>query len=155
MKIARTDHHGSIRLVLEDDGGWRMTWTGPSPKPAQRPAPGRTLAMHRAPTFLTGNFANPPRSLPARRTPLTRIPTASTSPPPPVRTLLTEMPPGSPLFIPPPPPTSLGDILKIGSTKEPSFGDIIAEFLKASAARPKTPAEEFTEWLLRQQLPPK
>jgi hypothetical protein len=48
MKIARSDKHGSVKVVLHDDGSWKMTWTGASPKPA----PERALPSSRPPSVL-------------------------------------------------------------------------------------------------------
>lgn len=51
---------------------------------------------------------------------------------------------------PPPATPSLGDILSTPPPLSPTLGDILADFLKMAPPK-KTPAEEFTEWLLRQR----
>ncbi len=52
---------------------------------------------------------------------------------------------------PPPAPTSLSEILTPPPIN-PTLGELFGALLKATPQK-KTPAEEFTEWLLRQRRP--
>jgi beta-lactamase superfamily II metal-dependent hydrolase len=172
IKIVRTDQSGSIRLVLNDDSSWRMTWPGPSPRPPRPALPARLPA-----TLLPGF-----RSLPARRPAsiLRGLVTPSASPPKP-RSVLEDMlldttlapkpnltPPPRSLSVlrdmlmgetpPPHPKSGLGDILQGLATppKALSLSEIAEQILKTAPPKKKTPEEEFAEWLMKQRLwPPK
>ena len=138
------DQRGSIRLVLNDDGSWRMSWPGPSPRPPRPALPARLPA-----TLLPG-FRSPPARLPGSI--LTGLVTPP-APPPKPRSVLADMLMGE---TPPPHPRSvLGDILQGLATppKAPSLSEIAEQILKTAPPKKKTPAEEFAEWLVKQRPP--
>lgn len=152
-KIARTDLRGSIKLALNDDGSWRMTWTGPSPRPPRtvlsrmigasllRGAPGQSLPGRRTGSVLTGVRPSAP---PAPRPLLGRgAPIMSARPPAP------PVPPASPsrlmsLLTPPsvPPPAALSGLM--------SPRDVLAP----PPVPPKHALTAFAEALMKTQPPP-
>jgi len=96
QKILRTDLHGTLRLQFDNDGSWRITWEGPSPRPAQVLATPDTLRRLLGLTTLSDG------GLPAPR-------------PAPGRTLLTGARPDElRRFVPVPPPTLGGLLASLG-----------------------------------------
>lgn len=124
LKILRTDLHGTLRLQFDNDGSWRITWNGPSPRPAPVLATPDTLRR-----FLGHTLPN--AGLPAPR-------------PAPGRSLLTGARPDQLRSFVPVPPATLGGLL--ANLGQPATGAGVTPPSLAGTLGPRS-AESVLPWL--------